>query len=298
MCLTMKRDMHSVPVFLLLPAALGFLLAVIFLRRISKWRRSSKVPPGSMSLPLIGETIPLLKPCNVTSVGDFMEKRMTRYGKIFSSNFMGCPTIISADAELNQFVLKSEWRLFTPGKLLARDRLLGKSSISIVDADTYKRMRSSLVEFFSGGRIRTLFLEDADRLSSLVVNSWREGPTIYAYQEAVKFALYVTAKNISSITPDDVRMGILKTEFHKYMLGISSLPIYIPGTAYWTALQSREKLLSIFKKEMESRLEKGYSSREERIEEADDFLTRIMKKDFSDDQIGDLMLGVLELSHS
>uniref|UniRef100_A0A6N2LU44 Cytochrome P450 n=1 Tax=Salix viminalis TaxID=40686 RepID=A0A6N2LU44_SALVM len=67
------------------------------------------LPPGSMGLPLIGETIQLLIPSyNSIDIHPFIRKRIQRYGPIFRTNLVGRQIIVSADPEVNKYIFSQE----------------------------------------------------------------------------------------------------------------------------------------------------------------------------------------------
>ena len=45
------------------------------------------------------------------------------------------------------------------------------------------------------------------------------------------------AKNMLSMTPEDPEIAKLPVEFDSFLKGLKCLPLYVPGTAYWNAIQ-------------------------------------------------------------
>jgi hypothetical protein len=70
-------------------------------------KRSLPLPPGSFGLPLIGETIGLLRDPN------FVDKRYKQYGTIFKTHLFGRPTVYMLGAEANRFLLTNENQNFS-----------------------------------------------------------------------------------------------------------------------------------------------------------------------------------------
>nr|AIU41745.1 cytochrome P450 [Chlorophytum borivilianum] len=273
-----------------------FLIAFLILQRIAVLNVSRKLPPGNICLPLIGETFFFLKRHPATSVGEFTEHRMTRFGKIFSSHLFGKRSIVCADPEFNQFVLKNEVKLFQHSLPPSFEKLVGKHSILLMDGDVHKHMRSTVLDFLCVERLRTVFLSDADRLASEIVNSWNEKDVISAIQEATKFSLNIMVKKLLSMNPGDPEVERLSIEYNSLTRAFSCFPVYIPGTTYWKAMQSRNHIIKIFKQEMEARM-RGGGCRNAGNEE-DDFLGWLMKNtDYSQEKISDFLLGQLFAGH-
>ena len=63
--------------------------------------QSHPFPPGSLGLPLIGETVPFVLDSN------FGKKGEKQYGSIFKTNILGRNTVFMSGAEANKFILSS-----------------------------------------------------------------------------------------------------------------------------------------------------------------------------------------------
>lgn len=115
---------------------------------------------------------------------------LCRFGKIFSSYLFGNKSVVSADPEFNRFVLRNEEKLFGPGLPPAFKKVMGPNSISLVVGDAHKHMRSTVLDFLSAERLRTVFLQDAHHVASQLIGSWKEGCVISAKDEATKVRIF------------------------------------------------------------------------------------------------------------
>ncbi|KAH1198477.1 Cytochrome P450 724B1 [Glycine max] len=72
----------------------------------------------------------------------------------------------------------------------------------------------------------------------LRINSWDPiSKHVAFYEEAKRFPINVMMKHILNINPDDPLVSEILGNFENYIKGFISLPINIPGTAYFKALQ-------------------------------------------------------------
>nr|UOI39556.1 heme-thiolate protein [Betula platyphylla]UVJ47661.1 heme-thiolate protein [Betula platyphylla] len=257
----------SVLILCSLPSILALLLIFILIKRK---RRRLNLPPGNMGWPFLGETIGYLKPYSATSIGEFMEQHISRYGKIYKSNLFGEPTIVSADAGLNRFILQNEGRLFECSYPRSIGGILGKWSMLVLVGDMHRDMRSISLNFLSHARLRTHLLREVEKHTLLVLNSWKENCTFSAQDEAKKFTFNLMAKHIMSMDPGMPETEQLKKEYVTFMKGVVSAPLNFPGTAYRRALQSRSTILKFIERKMEDRIQKMKEGGEEM--EDDDLL--------------------------
>ncbi|XP_077223647.1 cholesterol 22-monohydroxylase CYP90B52-like [Tasmannia lanceolata] len=280
--------------FLLSPA----ILALFLLWNSTKKKRKPplKIPPGNMGWPLIGETIPYLKPHFATSMGEFMEQHISRFGKIYSSNLFGEPTIVSADPELNRFILQNEGGLFECSYPRNVRRILGEWSMLVVVGDLHREMRMIALNFMSHARIRRHLLREVERHTLLVLSSWEDNSTFSAQEEAKKFTFNLMAKYIMNMDPSKAETKQLKREYITFMKGMISAPLNFPGTAYRKALKSRSCILRFIEQKMEER-RSGTSDECQKVEE-DDLLGWVSKQpNLSTEQILDLILSLLFAGH-
>ncbi|KAJ0964527.1 hypothetical protein J5N97_025665 [Dioscorea zingiberensis] len=242
-----------------------------------------------MGWPFIGEIFAFKRHRRAGSMGEFLEHHIASFGKIFMTNLLGKPVIISADQELNRFILKNDMRLFEPGWPSSFLRVLGKHSISVEVGDAHKRMRSIVVNFLSNERLRTVFLQHSNRVASLLLSSLEENSIISAKDVALKFSFYVMVKEIFSMSPEEPENDKLMREYDTLVRGIASIPWNLPGSQYQQALESRKEIFKVFEQRMKER--RGEKK-------GDDLLGWVMKNtDYSKEQMFDFILHTLFAGH-
>nr|ATN97047.1 cytochrome P450 superfamily protein [Linum usitatissimum]ATN97049.1 cytochrome P450 monooxygenase [Linum usitatissimum] len=277
----------------LLPSLFTLLLILILKTKNNNHHHRFNLPPGSSGWPFIGETIGYLRPYSATSIGHFMEHHVSRYGKIYRSTLFGEPTIVSADAGLNRFILQNEGRLFECSYPRSIGGILGKWSMLVLVGDMHRNMRIISLNFLSHARIRTHLLKEVERHTLLVLSSWNHNSTFSAQDEAKKFTSNLMAKHIMSLDPGKPETEQLKSEYITFMKGVVSPPLNFPGTAYRRALKSRSTILKFIERKMEER-----KKRSNEVGEDDDLLGWVLKhSNLSTEQILDLVLSLLFAGH-
>ncbi|KAJ1415308.1 Cytochrome P450 [Sesbania bispinosa] len=222
-----------------------------------------------MGWPFLGETIGYLKPYSATTIGEFMDQHIARYGKIYKSKLFGEPAIVSADAGLNRFILQNEGKLFECSYPRSIGGILGKWSMLVLVGDMHRDMRVISLNFLSHARLRTHLLKEVEKHTLLVLNSWKENSTFSAQDEAKKFTFNLMAQHIMSLQPGNIETEQLKKE--------SIILKFIEGKM----------------KERIKRIQEGNESSGE-----DDLLNWVLKhSNLSTEQILDLILSLLFAGH-
>ncbi|XP_022859882.1 cytochrome P450 90B1-like [Olea europaea var. sylvestris] len=269
-------------------------LALIILNLYRRKQNCSlNLPPGNMGWPFLGETIAYLRPYTATTIGKFMEEHISRYGKIYKSHLFGEPTIVSADAGLNRFILQNEGKLFECSYPRSIGGILGKWSMLVLVGDMHRDMRTISLNFLSNARLRTHLLKEVEKHTLVVLDSWIENSIIFAQDEAKKFTFNLMAEHIMSLKPGKPETEQLKKEYITFMKGVVSAPLNLPGTAYRKALKSRSIILKFIEQKMEERVKKKTEDNDQ-----NELLGWVLKNsNLSKEQVLDLVLSLLFAGH-
>ncbi|KAL3526111.1 hypothetical protein ACH5RR_014483 [Cinchona calisaya] len=263
----------------LLPVAFAIFVGLIALISVSsqtlivkRVKNDNNIPPGSLGWPLFGETLQYLKPHKSNSIGQFLQERCSRYGRVFKSHLFEKPTIVSCDLELNIFILQNEGKLFSSSYPKSVVDILGKLSMLLVSGEQHRKIRSTAVSHIGTSKSRPDFLRYIDHLSRSLMESWKERK---------RLTLYVMLKNLIDMEPEDPLAPRILQDFLTFMKGFVSLPLYIPGSPYAKAIKGRTRISSTLKVIINERKKsnEGYSSSSRR-----DFLDEILQKGHLNDE--------------
>ncbi|VAH69980.1 unnamed protein product [Triticum turgidum subsp. durum] len=203
-------------------------------------KKRPNLPPGAVGWPFIGETFGYLRAHPATSIGQFMNQHIARYGKIYRSSLFGHPTVVSADAGLNRYILQNEGRLFEVSYPPSIGGILGKWSMLVLVGHHHREMRSIALDFLSSAHLRAVLLPEVERHTLLILRDWllsSSSAVFSAQHEAKKFTYNLMAKNLMSMEPGEEETERLRLEYVTFMKGVVSAPLKFPGTAYSKALK-------------------------------------------------------------
>lgn len=223
----------------------------------SRWKRrgvrvQQNIPPGSFGLPFLGESLQFIASYRSLQPDNFIKDRRLRYGRIFTTHLFGKPTIVSLDPEVNRLILNSDGRLFVPDYPKSLRELWGKWAILRLEGSVHKRIHGLIAT-----ALKSLEFKDhvTDHIETFVRDSmseWSQRKVVLVEEEAKKISFNVTAMTLLSLSPC-ATTETLRVEFHKYIAGVVSLPINIPGTTFSRSLNAREKMVNMIKGIVEER---------------------------------------------
>ncbi|KAH7845472.1 hypothetical protein Vadar_002626 [Vaccinium darrowii] len=234
-------DYFSVPFslhhFLLLATSLP-LLTFLLLRRFSPLHRHLRLPPGTLGLPFLGETLHLVSAYKTSNPEPFIDDRVSRFGPIFTTHVFGEPTVFSADPETNRFILMNEGKLFEASNPSSVETLLGRNSLLVMKGSLHKRLHSLTMSFANSAITRDPLMVDIDRLVRLNLESL--SGRILLMEETKRISFDVTVKQLISFDPCEWTERLRKEYIHVVDGFFVPFPLF--SITYRRAIQARAKV--------------------------------------------------------
>ncbi|XP_073265019.1 cucurbitadienol 11-hydroxylase [Populus alba] len=238
-------------------------LVVYYTYWINKWRNpacNGVLPPGSMGLPIIGETLELIVPSYSLDLHHFIKKRIQsfRYGPIFRTNILGRPAVVSADPEINRYILQNEGKLVEVWYMDTFSKLFAQSGESRTNASgiIHKYARSLTLTHFGSENLKERLLPQVENIVSKSLQMWSSDPSV-----DVKAALSIavcdfTAKQLFGYDAENS-----SEKFTKVIDVFISWPLNIPGTTYHKCLKDKDSTLSVLRNTLKERVNSPAESR-------------------------------------
>ncbi|KAJ0981475.1 hypothetical protein J5N97_009730 [Dioscorea zingiberensis] len=295
------------------------LLSVIIvpsLITITRKDRGHVLPPGFLCLPLVGETLKLVAAYKTEDPENFIDERVSHYGRLFTTHVFGERTVFSADPEFNRQVLTGEGRSFECSYPSSISTLLGRHSLLLMKGPLHKRMHSLILcRFSSPSALREFLLPDIDRLVRRTLDSWipqgasNNTTTIRLLEQAKKITFEITVKQLLSFDPG-VWTESLRREYLLVIEGFFSVPLALPcflssTTTYGRALQARSKVAEALRavlrkrrqeKQMKDMGESEQSQSQRQSVKKKDMVEELMEAEgggLSEDEMVDFILALL-----
>ncbi|KAF8654419.1 hypothetical protein HU200_061602 [Digitaria exilis] len=296
-------------------------------RRAAAGRRSErapvqglKLPPGSLGLPYLGETLQLYS----QNPKIFFADRLKRYGEVFKTHVLGCPCVVVASPEAARMVLVSRAHLFKPTYPPSKERMIGPQALFFHTGEYHLRMRRAVQGWLGPGALRAM-VPHVEAAVASTLRRWegretstfetmkRQTPVWHGLSNAcasrrpfLPLPLHGCAQPWVHLTFDVGVVSIfgrrmadhvkeeLRTNYFIVEKGYNSFPIPgLPWTCYSQAIKARQRLGAILRGIMSVRRERNHLG-------DDDLLGTLMRcrdgdggEALSDDQIADNILGVL-----
>jgi cytochrome P450 len=200
-------------------------------------KESSAVPPGSLGLPIIGETISY-----AINPHKFFETRATKYGPVFKTRLLGHNTVCFTGPEaFTFFASQPSFRRegANPGHV---QELFCHYSLPLIDGVEHKTMRPAVMVAFSQEATET-YLSIIETATLAHLEKWEQLKSFAWASEYKKLSASICAALLLGANPDaDTDQFV--TVLDPFIAGVNALPIKMPWTTYGRAVKQRDVLLS------------------------------------------------------
>nr|AYV88880.1 cytochrome P450 oxidase CYP90C29 [Polygala tenuifolia] len=208
--------------------------------------KKAGIPRGNSGWPFIGETLDFIAAGYTSRPVSFMEKRKSKYGKVFKTNILGTPVIVSTDPEVNKVVLQNQGNIFLPAYPKSIKELVGKSSILQINGSLHRRVHALLAGFLRSPQLKARITKDIETSVKGCLASWSTvyPNTINLQDEVKKITFPILVKVLLSVDAGE-DLKVLQREFNEFIKGLICIPVKLPGTTLYKSLKAKEKMLKI-----------------------------------------------------
>ncbi|XP_068639497.1 cytochrome P450 87A3-like [Aristolochia californica] len=248
------------------------LATIYFTRLIYKRRNPSckgNLPPGSLGLPLIGETLAFFAPYTASDLHPFVRKRMDRYGPVFKTSVVGQPFIVSADEDLNRFIFQQEGRLFESWWPRAVMDTFGQQNVGHMHGVMYKYLKSLILSLFGVESLKETLLPETNLFVRRTLHEWVTKPSVEVKDGTAAMIFGLTAKKLISYE-DEQSLNSLRQSFVAFVDGLISFPLDIPGTAHHKCMEGRRNAMKVLREMLHDRRKSPQENRKR------DFFDRVI----------------------
>ncbi|CAK9238648.1 unnamed protein product [Sphagnum jensenii] len=225
------------------------LITCIFFQMWYSWQRNLKdsakttLPPGSLGLPFLGETLELLRAYKANKfMEDFINPHMAKYGQVFKTHVLFSPLVFLGPPEGNKFLFSNENNLVQTSWPSPTRKLLGHNSIAAKVGEEHKKGRQILSSFFGPIGLQSFVLRMHETTRAHFEQFWEKKDEIMAGKLLKKFTLSLAIDLFMSIR-EGPEFHALAHDMITYVAGFMSLPLNLPGTTYHKARLARKRLL-------------------------------------------------------
>ncbi|KAL2653766.1 hypothetical protein R1flu_021894 [Riccia fluitans] len=229
----------------LLACTCSFLYSWFIVRPLKLHPSGQRLPPGSVGWPLFGEMREFLQCFKNEKPDQFVKIREKRYGTggLYTTSMFGVPSIMATTPDMLKFVLKRD-DLFGPG-WPSLSKIMGPAAVVSVTGELHKTLRRYLFDAIASPEGMVKALPRLDEAMRTNLKEWADQGNVNIRECTRKLTFHVIAANFLNLKPSP-ELQLMEKDYIGFMIGIRALPLYLPGTAHYTAVNCRRRLSARF----------------------------------------------------
>ncbi|GLJ12633.1 hypothetical protein SUGI_0194930 [Cryptomeria japonica] len=225
----------------ILAVALVLLMAKMMIQgKIGEGERQ-KLPPGSLGLPVIGETYQFLRAYKEFKAKDWVEERVTKYSSVFKTSLMGRHTVVLTGQAGNRFLFQNEWTMFASTQAPTALRIFGVRSMLDAEEEVHKRLRGAVMSFLKPESLKSFVGRMESVIQKHFVDHW-EGKERVTVLPLMKKLTFDVACDLLFSLKEGGEKDLLGREFDTLLNGAWCLPLDFPGTTFRQVLNARSRI--------------------------------------------------------
>ncbi|KAF8022796.1 hypothetical protein BT93_F0339 [Corymbia citriodora subsp. variegata] len=220
----------------------GFVLVTVW-----RWRDCKEsevdVPPGSLGLPLIGETLQFMAAINSgRGFYDFVESRRLWYGRCFKTNIFGETHVFVSTATSAKMILNNDSGKFTKRYIRSIAQLVGDQSLLCASHQQHRHIRGHLSNFLSTYYL-SVFIQQVDELIVKSLDDWEHRGTVVVLDEALMITFKIMCRMLLSLESGR-ELEMLQEDVGIVCKAMLTFPLRLPGTRFQRGIEARERIMS------------------------------------------------------
>ncbi|VAH51488.1 unnamed protein product [Triticum turgidum subsp. durum] len=212
-------------------------VAIHLLARAKK-ARPANLPPGSLGLPFIGQSLGLLRAMRGDGGSRWIQARIDRYGRVSKLSLFGTPTVLLAGPAANKF-------MFFSGALSTRQprsvqRILGENSILDLHGADHRRVRGALLEFLRPDMLKAYVGRIDGEVRRHLEENWAGRATVTVLPLMKRLTFDIISALLFGLERGAVR-DALAGDFVRMIEGMWAVPVNLPFTAFSRSLKASDR---------------------------------------------------------
>ncbi|CAL5190605.1 unnamed protein product [Lathyrus oleraceus] len=224
--------------------ALLLLIPVIFLLRRTK--PSKRVPPGSLGIPIIGQSLGLLRAMRSNTAEKWVEDRINKYGPISKLSLFGTPTVLIHGQAANKFIFASGGDTIVNQQTQSIKMILGDRNLLELCGKDHSRVRGALVSFLKPESLKEYVGKIDEEVKRHIQMHWEGKQQVKVLPLMKTLTFNIICSLLFGLESGKQRDQFMKP-FQAMIQGMWSIPVNAPFTRYNRSLRASARIQNLLK---------------------------------------------------
>ncbi|KAI6687486.1 hypothetical protein NL676_024314 [Syzygium grande] len=222
------------------------LITVLFLL---SWRRrgsSRKLPPGSLGIPIIGQSFGLLRALRTNTVDEWLHERVRKYGPISKLTLFGKPTVFIHGQAANKLVFCGDSSKIASKQTSSTRAILGDRNLMELTGQDHKRVRDSIVSFLRPESLKQYVGKMDEEVRKHIELHWQGKEKVAVLPLMKNLTFNIICSLLFGMEERAERDKFLQS-FEEMMKGMLSIPVKLPFMRYNRSLRASSRVQALLK---------------------------------------------------
>ncbi|KAL2078429.1 hypothetical protein ACEWY4_026114 [Coilia grayii] len=216
------------------------------------------LPPGTMGMPFIGETLQL-----ILQRRKFLRMKRQKYGYIYKTHLFGNPTVRVMGADNVRQILLGEHKLVAVQWPASVRTILGSDTLSNVHGSQHKNKKRAIMKAFSRDALEEYIPVIQEEVRSALRDWLQRDACVLVYPEMKRLMFRIAMRILLGFEPDQIKTDEqeLVEAFEEMIKNLFSLPIDVPFSGLYRGLKARNFIHSKIEENIKKKLQEEDSDR-------------------------------------
>ncbi|KAL5804137.1 hypothetical protein ACOSQ3_030937 [Xanthoceras sorbifolium] len=223
-----------------------FVFFPIFLLLTRKRRSSNRLPPGSLGVPIIGQSLGLLRAMRANTAEKWIEQRIRKYGPVSKLSLFGKPTVFIYGQAANKLVFTADSSAIANQQTKSVRMILGDRCLLELAGQDHKRVRDALLSFLKPETLKKYVVKIDGEIREHLELHWhgKEQVTVLPLMKTLTFNIICSL--IFGLERGAKRDQFV-SNFQVMIAGMWSVPVNLPFTRYNRSLKASARVQNMVK---------------------------------------------------
>ncbi|KAL7592517.1 hypothetical protein Lser_V15G32088 [Lactuca serriola] len=250
-----------------------FLFSTFLLFRGKKY--PDRFPPGSLGLPVIGQSLSLLKALKADKVDKWFQEGITKHGPIWKTSLFGYPTVVLHGPAANKFIYTCDGNILNNSQPPSLSRIFGSKNLSELTGNDHKRVRAALVSFLKLEVLKQYVTKVDAEIQHNLQTHWHGKQDVQAQPVIKTLTFNVICSLLFGIERGPRREKMIPL-FQDMIEGVLAIPVNFPFTKFNRGIVARRKLLPMIIDLIHERRETLQEQKQEAINHHKDLISSLL----------------------
>nr|ALM25790.1 cytochrome P450 728D17-like protein [Salvia pomifera] len=248
-------------------------LSLLFILAKSRIRQR-RVPPGPLGIPIIGQSLELLKAMRADRTEEWLQERARKYGPISKLSIFGTRTVFLTGQAHNKWIYTSDEQTLSNKQPPSVRRLLGGRNLFEMSSEDHKRLRGAFLSFLQPQALKQYVAKMDGEIRFHLNKHWHHNQTISVMPLMKTLTFDMICTLLFGVERGERRERLVHL-FQQVMDGMLSVPINLPLTRFNRSIRARAEAGAIIRELIREKRDK-LVERERCVDDQADLITSLL----------------------